>query len=105
MHCGGKPVEGGDLFLQKTAPASSSMVASVESYAAGLSTWLANPTVASRPLRLKLSFRDTGSPCRGPTGFPVRAKCSSRALAVSRARAKHVSLRQLVYDRISEKFR
>lgn len=44
-----------------------------------------------------LTFNEIGSPWRGPTTWPVRAKCWSSFLACSSASSKKKSVKQVVY--------
>lgn len=92
----------GTLVLQyRTAPNDSRMSTRVALYSAGSFTNEVKPTVLSFPLMLKLSFSEMGKPWSGPTTWPVRLRCSSRAFALFMASSKKTSLRQLVYTDIS----
>jgi hypothetical protein len=92
----------GTFVLQyRTAPSFSSISTRVALYSAGLSTKDVNPTVLSLPLILKLSLREMGKPCSGPTSVPVRWRWSSSAFALLMASSKKASLRQLVYVWVS----
>lgn len=88
----------GTFVLQyRTAPRLSSISTKVALYSAGLLTRDVKPTVLSLPLTLKLSFREIGRPCSGPTSLPVRLRWLSRDLALVMASSKNTSLRQFVY--------
>jgi hypothetical protein len=54
------------------------------------------PTLESTPVMLNESLIETGRPCRGPIGEPVRLMCSSSSLARARAESKSGSVRQRV---------
>lgn len=84
------------VLTYSTAPALLSMSTRTVLYVAGWLTHETKPTVESLPIILKLSLREMGKPWSGPIGFPVFARCSSSALAASRASGKSVSERQLV---------
>jgi len=89
----------GTFVLQYlTAPSFSSNSTSVALYAAGWSAREAKPTVLSFPAMLKLSLRDIGKPCSGPTSLPVVRRCSSSDLAMLIASVGKKSDRQFVYD-------
>ena len=52
------------------------------------------PSVDCRPLYLKLSLIDTGTPWRGPIGFPCSAMYASRNSPRLSASSKKISVRQ-----------
>ena len=45
-----------------------------------------------------LSFKEIGTPCSGPTTFPVLANVSSKAFAAAIASGNKVAVKQLTYN-------
>ena len=84
------------VFAITTAPRDSSRSTSGAFASAGLNARADNPMVESTPFILNESFNDTGSPCKGPIGVPVRSKWSSSSRARCKARSNRGSVRQRV---------
>lgn len=87
----------GILVLQcSTAPASRRSCVSSDGFVAGLKDRAVNPMDESSPGIWKVSLREIGRPCSGPTGLPWWARWASRVAARSRAASKLISVMQLV---------
>lgn len=84
------------VFAIMTAPKRRIMLTMVASSLAGENALPTYPRVESKPLTLNWSLRETGSPWKGPIGFPSRWKCSSSSRERWRASSKRTSVRQFV---------
>ena len=87
------------VLTNATAPRSRSTCGSTDSASAGVAslTSAANPRLDGCGGVTKQSFSETGRPCSGPAGRPVRASCASSSVARRSAGANMISVRQFVW--------
>ena len=84
------------VFAIITAPKWRIMVTIAASSLVGENALPTYPIVESTPLTLNWSLRETGSPWKGPIGFPSHSKYLSSSRARWTASSKRISVKQFV---------